>query len=148
MTLCDVNVYVNAHRPENAHHAFYRAWLGRLLDTARTFAYCEFILGSFVRIVTHPRIYRTPTPLPQAFAFTDAIRRHPRAIPLMPGARHWEIFQRLCVTASAAGNLTTDAYLAALAIECGAEWVTADLDFRRFSSLRCTLLRPSHSLDA
>ena len=54
----------------------------------------------------------------------------------MPGARHWAIFERLCKHAGAKGNLVADAYLAALAIERGCEWVTTDRDFSRFEGLK------------
>ena len=55
---------------------------------------------------------------------------------IAPGTRHWEIFERLCVTAGAKGNRVADAYLAALAIESGCEWITGDRDYSRFPGLR------------
>ena len=55
---------------------------------------------------------------------------------MTPGPRHWEIFARLCRESEARGNLVPDAYLAALAIESGCEWVTTDRDFSRFPGLR------------
>ena len=143
MRLCDVNILINAHRGESAEHAFYRRWLTRSLEARETFFYCEWILGAFVRIVTHPRIYRTPTPLPEALQFTDAIRSCPQGVGIMPGARHWSIFDQLCRKIGATGNLVPDAYLAALAIEANAEWVTADRDFVIFQpDLTLHLLRP------
>jgi predicted nucleic acid-binding protein len=57
-------------------------------------------------------------------------------VTLVPGERHWDIFQRLCREANAKGNLIPDAYLAALAIESGAEWITTDRDYARFPGLR------------
>jgi hypothetical protein len=62
---------------------------------------------------------------------------------LSPGPRHWQIFTGLCAETGARGNLIPDAYLAALAIETGSEWITTDGDYRRFPGLR---LR--HPLDA
>ena len=53
-----------------------------------------------------------------------------------PGERHWDIFARLCRDASAKGNLVADAYLAAMAIESGNEWITTDRDYARFPGLR------------
>ena len=53
-----------------------------------------------------------------------------------PGPRHWPTFERLCLAAGAKGNLVSDAYLAALAIESGNEWITTDRDFSRFPGLR------------
>lgn len=55
---------------------------------------------------------------------------------MSPGERHWEIFTRLCRSARARGNLVPDAYLAALAIESGTEWITTDRDYARFPGLR------------
>ena len=55
---------------------------------------------------------------------------------LAPGLRHWEIFRGLCVDAGAKGNLVPDAYLAAMVIESGCEWITTDRDFSRFKGLR------------
>ena len=143
MKLFDVNVVINAHRAENTGHVFYLQWLTDLLQSQETFLYCEWVLSAFVRIVTHPRIYRTPTPLDRAFAFTQEIRRLPNAVSIMPGARHWGIFEELCQRTGAKGNLIPDAYLAALAIEAGATWATADSDYTAFEpDLDCQLLRP------
>ena len=55
---------------------------------------------------------------------------------LSPGPRHWDIFERLCRAADATGNLVPDAYLAALAVEHGAELISADRDFARFAGVR------------
>jgi hypothetical protein len=141
--LFDVNVLIHAHRRENAGHRFCRDWLIGVLGGRATFLYCEWILASFVRVVTHPRIYRTPTPTETALEFTDEIRARENGIAIMPGARHWGIFADLCRRPGVVGNLVPDAYLAALAIEADAEWVTTDRDFERFEpDLRLELLRP------
>jgi predicted nucleic acid-binding protein len=68
--------------------------------------------------------------------FTDRMRNQPNCVPIAPGARHWDIFTSLCRSAGAKGNLVPDAYLAALAIESGSEWITTDRDFSRFPGLR------------
>jgi toxin-antitoxin system PIN domain toxin len=139
----DVNIMVNAHRGENVGHAFYHRWLTMCLQGPETFLYCEWILAAFVRIVTHPRVYRTPTPLPDALTFVEEVRRRPNGVSIMPGARHWEIFCGLCRRTAVTGNLVPDAYLAALAIEAQAQWVTADADFAVFEpDLTWELLRP------
>jgi uncharacterized protein len=64
------------------------------------------------------------------------LRRAPNAVLFQPGARHWEIFRRLCEQGNAKGNLVADAYHAALAIETGSEWQTTDRDYARFPGLR------------
>ncbi len=143
MRLFDVNVLVHAHRAENPDHDFYRGWLIELLTGRATFLYCEWVLSAFVRIVTHPRIYRTPTPISLALEFADEIRARPNGVSIMPGAHHWGIFERLCRETGIEGNLVPDAYLAALAIEAQAEWVSTDTDFARFEpDLTWMLLRP------
>lgn len=94
------------------------------------------MLSSFVRVVTHARIFPVPTPLATALAAADALRQQPNCVLLSPGPRHWEIFAGLCRSVGAKGNLVADAYLAALAIETGSEWITTDRDYSRFPELR------------
>jgi hypothetical protein len=143
MKLCDVNIFIRAHREETENHRFYRTWIEDLLSGQATFLYCEFVLSAFVRIATHPKILRPPTPLRLALAFSEQIRASSNGIGIMPGARHWQIFSDLCRTSDASGNLVPDAYLAALAIEAQAEWVTTDADFKTFEPhLNWTLLQP------
>ena len=57
-------------------------------------------------------------------------------MPILPGPRHYALFLDLCRRSNARGKLTPDAYLAALAIEHGCEWVSYDRDFARFPGLR------------
>jgi len=134
--LPDVNVLVYAHRPEAVDHHRYRGWLDEVLRSDAPFGIADTVLTGFVRIVTHPRIFKTPTPLDIALTFAAVIRDRPNAVLVAPADRHWDIFVRLCTTAGAKGNLVADAYLAALAIESGCEWVTTDRDYARFDGLR------------
>lgn len=87
-------------------------------------------------MVTHPCVFGDPTPLSFAQEFVVAIQDHPNAVTVSPGDRHWEIFWRLCQEVNAKGDFIADAFLAALAIEAGAEWITTDRDFVRFPYLR------------
>lgn len=136
MILCDVNVIVYAYRVESPDHERYAGWLRETTANEHAFGLSQLVLSRFLRIVTHPRVMKLPAPLAAAFAFTEALRSRPNAMTLDPGARHWSIFERLCRDARATGNLVPDAYLAALAIEHGAEFVTTDRDFARFPGLR------------
>ncbi|MET0217443.1 MAG: type II toxin-antitoxin system VapC family toxin, partial [Burkholderiales bacterium] len=86
--------------------------------------------------VTHPKVFIKPTPVGDALAFAGQLRDQPNCVPLQPGPRHWDIFRRLCLESGVKGNLVPDAYLAALAIESGSEWITTDRDFSRFKDLR------------
>ena len=136
MRLADVNVLVCAFRADSPGHAAHRAWVEDLLNSDEAYAVSDHVLAGFLRVVTHPKVFHPPTPLGPALAFARAFRERPNAIPVAPGARHWEIFTRLCREAEARGNLIPDAWLAALAIESGCEFVTSDRDYARFPGLR------------
>jgi toxin-antitoxin system PIN domain toxin len=96
----------------------------------------ELVLGGFLRVVTHPKVFQRPSPIEHALAFAEQLRRQANCIRIEPGLRHWEIFERLCLDCEARGNLVPDAYLAAMAIESGCEWITTDRDYSRFRGLR------------
>jgi uncharacterized protein len=136
MLCVDVNVLVFAHRPDAPDHAAYRTWLEAARRGSEPLGISPMVLNGFLRVVTHPRVFQDPTPLDTALASASAVRSSPNALELTPGARHWEIFTRLCREADARGNLVPDAYLAAMAIEAGATWCTADRDFARFPALK------------
>ena len=136
MRLVDVNVLVYAHRPDAARHQEYADWLRGLLAGEEPYGVSDLVLSSFLRIVTNPRVFKQPTPMEVALAFAEAVRAQPNCVPVEPGQRHWGIFIGLCRSGGVKGNLVPDAYLAALAIESGSEWVTTDRDFSRFPGLR------------
>lgn len=136
MQLVDVNVLVYAHRNDAVDHSTYRAWLDAWIESDAAFGMSEQVLQGFVRVVTHPRVFVRPTPLEMALEFAESIRSRPNCFPVRPGERHWGIFTRLCREAGAGGNLVADAWLAALAIESGSEWITTDRHFSRFRGLR------------
>lgn len=136
MILCDVNVLVYAHREDAVDHERYATWLGEALDSEQAYGVSEMVLSSFMRIVTNRRIVKVPATIGEALAFANELRQQPNAVLLSPGPRHWGIFERLGRDAGATGNLVPDAYLAALAIEHGAELITTDRDFARFDGLR------------
>jgi toxin-antitoxin system PIN domain toxin len=133
--LPDVNILVYAHRTESRDHEAYREWLESLVNGDQAYGMFDDVVGGFVRIVTHPRIYRQPSSIDEALTFAAYLREQPNSVPIRPGPRHWEIFARLCRKSGARGNLVPDAYLAALAIESGCELVTNDADFARFKGL-------------
>lgn len=136
MILCDVNVLVYAHKEGADRHDEYRTWLEEAMNGDEAFGVSDLVLSSVLRIVTHPRVFDPPSTWNQARGFADAVRSAPSAVPIAPGRRHWEIFIGLGGKAGVRGNLVPDAYLAALAIESGSEWITADRRFARYSGLR------------
>ena len=136
MILPDVNVLVYAFRPDARNHAAYRTWLESVVSGVTAYGISPQVLSSLIRITTHPRIFARPDPLADVVAFTKVLLDQPHCQIIEPGPRHWGIFTRLCQSADAKGNLVPDAWLAALAIESGCEWITCDRDFARFTGLR------------
>lgn len=142
MLLADVNVLVAAYRTDAPAHDACRSLVQRMVDGDLPYGVSDLVLSGFLRVVSHPRVFDPPAPLPAAMEFAQAVRDRPAAVPVTPGRRHWDIFRRLCQSAEARGNLVPDAYLAALAIESGCEWVTRDRGFARFDGLRWRHVRP------
>jgi hypothetical protein len=136
VVLFDVNVLVYAFRRDAPDHRRYHRFLEDCIRSDQAFGVSDLVLSGFLRVVTHPRVFNPPTPLEPALKFIQDLRRQPNYLEVRPGPRHWEVFANLCRKVSAKGNLIPDAYLAALAIESGSEWITADRDFSRFPGLR------------
>lgn len=135
MILSDINILVYAHREDSSDHEAFLTWLENTINSHQAYAVSSLVLSGFIRIVTHPKIFKQPSSLKDAFEFADTISEQSNCIHIEPGPRHWEIFNDLCHAVAAKGNLIPDAYLAALAIEHGCEWITTDRDFSRFPGL-------------
>lgn len=136
MLALDVNVIVSAFRADAPDHAVMREWLEAAVDDVEPVGVTDAVLGGAVRILTHPKVFHPPTLLQDALSETTRLREHPGVVTLTPGARHWEVFESLCRSADARGNLVADAQHAAVAVEHGATWVSKDRDFARFHGLR------------
>jgi toxin-antitoxin system PIN domain toxin len=134
--LPDVNVLLYAFRTDAVDHERYREWLEAVINGPAAYGISPQVICSVIRISTHPRIYAVPSRLDEAQHFARILLEQPNATLIRPGNRHWGIFERLCREASATGNLVQDAWLAALAIEAGCEWITTDRDYARFPGLR------------
>jgi toxin-antitoxin system PIN domain toxin len=135
MILIDVNVLVYAHREDVRDHLAYREWVESVINGNMKYGFSELVLSGFVRIVTHPRIFETPSSLAQALTFANQIRSSGQAICVAPGSKHWEFFLQCAEDINATGNAVADAYHAALAMEWDCQWVTTDKGFRRFKGL-------------
>ncbi len=94
------------------------------------------VQSGFVRVVTHPRVFKEPTPLDTALEFIEAVRGSPATVPIAPGERHWGIFTDVCRLLDARGGGVAEGFLAAMAIEQGATFVSADRGFAGFPGLR------------
>ena len=88
------------------------------------------VVASFLRLVTHPRVFPQPTPMAEALAFVDALLTAPGVErPALGG--EWTVLRQLCVDKSLAANDVPDAWLAAAAIHQGEHIVSFDADFRK-----------------
>ena len=136
MRCVDVNVLVDAHRIEAPDHDRWRTWLDDARRGDEKLGLINVALSGFLRIVTHPRIFKEPSPMSIALDFVDSLRASPAAMPVDPGPACWEKFRELCRDGGVRGNVVPDAFLAAAAIEAAATLVTADRGFARFPGLR------------
>jgi len=136
MILPDVNVLIHAFRADAPRHGQVKAWLEGVVNGDERYGVAEPVVSGFLRVVTDPRIYVHPTRLDEALDFAEQLMEPAHCTRVRPGPRHWSIFTRLCTEAHARGALVADAYLAAIAIEQGCEWITFDRDFARFHGLR------------
>jgi toxin-antitoxin system PIN domain toxin len=136
MLLPDVSVLVSAHREECEEHDKVKYWLEQQLGSPAAYAVSDAILADFIRVVTSPRIFRTPSTLEEAFAFAEAVRGRRNAISVTPGRRHWRIFTSMSAEGDARGNLAAIAWVAALAVESKLTLVTLDRSVERFPGLR------------
>lgn len=136
MRCVDVNVLVYAHRSDTPRHEEWAVWLDEARRGPETLGLIGSVATGFVRIVTHPRIFLEPTPLEVALDFVSALAESRSCRWVHPGPRHWELVNDLCRSTDAVGNRVPDAALAAIAIESGASFVTADRGFVRYPGLR------------
>ena len=136
MTLLDVNILVGAHREDAEQHREIRSWLESALREPAGIAVSELALSGCLRVITHPKIFKQPTPLALALEFLEDFRARDEVHVLGPGPGHWKIFIDLCRRGDARGNLVPDEFHAALAMELGCEWLTLDRGFARFPGLK------------
>ncbi len=136
MILPDVNVLVHAHNIHSPQHQALKAWWRRAIANPRPIGLPWVTMLGFLRITTHRSIFKEPLTATAAIRGIRGWLALPNVQILMPGDQHAEILFDLIAQAGTAGDLTTDAHLAALAIEYRAEIATTDADFARFRGLR------------
>ena len=136
MILPDISILVHAYNSDSSRHAAARCWWERTLADPRGVGMPWATVLGFIRIMTHRGIMDNPMRPSEAIRRVRTWLTHPRVQILTPGERHAEILFSLLEEIGTAGNLTTDAHLAALAIEYQAELASTDADFARFPWLR------------
>lgn len=136
MILPDINLLVYAYNRDAPHHAAARAWWEKLLSSAHPVGLPWAVCCGFVRMMTHPAVLVSPLGPAPAVAHVRSWFAQPNVEVVEPGPRHLDLLDRLLGHLGVGGNLTTDAHLAAIAIEYRAELHTNDTDFARFPGLR------------
>lgn len=136
MIAVDTNILVYAHREEMPAHRSATERLRRLVEGNAPWALPIFCIGEFVRVVTHPRVFRPPSSLDQALGFVEHILGSPAARLLTPGPEFPDRFAQTCRDADARGNLVFDAQIAATCVEHGVrEILSEDRNFARFGDV-------------
>jgi len=132
----DVNLLVYAHDRSSPVHSRARAWWEDLLNDSRLIGLSWMVLLGFIRVSTNSRIYRQPRAVEEILGFIEDWLTLPHVEIVQPTERHLEILSGFLRHLGAAGNLTPDAHLAALAVERGLILQTTDSDFARFPGLK------------
>jgi uncharacterized protein len=143
--IVDANVLLYAVNADAPHHEPSRRWLDDALGGGDTVGFSWVVLLAFIRLSTNPAVFTEPLDSDTGISIVRGWLGSPRAVIAEPTARHIDVLAGLLVDAGTAANLVNDAHLAALALEHGAELVTYDADFGRFSGVRWK--RPIELLD-
>ena len=140
MDLPDNNILINAIRPDAKHHRIAKDWLEDSLNSGRSIRLFPTVEVGFLRVVTNPRVFPSPTPFAEAWDFLRVLCSSPgvEVSAWTPEARlRWG---SLCAELGLVGNDCNDAILAALAMEKGLRLVTFDKGFKRFPGLDLLLV--------
>ena len=135
MRIVDLNILLYAVNADSPHHARARRWLEHAIGGPEAIALPWVVILGFLRITTSRQVFASPLDPAEAITIVGSWLARPNVVRLDPGDRHWQLLSALLTDVGAAGNLTTDAHLAALAIENGCELCSTDADFARFQQL-------------
>ena len=136
MIVVDVNLLIYAVNRDAPAHAAAKAWLEAAVSGTETVAFSWTVLLAFLRLTTRPGLFRNPLPVETAFDVVEDWLRQPSVVVVEPTAQHLRVMRELLLALGTGGNLTSDAHLAALALEHRAELCSSDHDFARFPRLR------------
>ncbi|WP_239078922.1 TA system VapC family ribonuclease toxin [Cellulomonas marina] len=131
-----MTVLVGALRADAPRHDLLRGWLEDAVADPEVLGLTDAVLGGTVRVLTHPRVFDPPSPLPDVLDAVAALRAAHGVERVTAGPRHWEIVDRLCRLVDARGDVVPHVQHAAVALEHGALWVSLDRAFARFPGLR------------
>ncbi len=136
MILLDANLLiyaVNEHAPLNRKA---KSWLESALSGPETVGFSWNVLLAFLRLTTRPGLFQNPLTVEAAFDLVASWLDQSSSTVVHPSPHHLRVLRELILPLGTGGNLTSDAHLAALAIEYGAELCSFDTDFARFQGLK------------
>jgi uncharacterized protein len=136
MIIPDLNLLIYAYNDQAPQHQLAREWWEELLNGQTPVGLPWITISGFIRLMTHPRILVAPLDVPSTLNHVRAWLAQPPVRIVQPGSRFEQLFLDYLARLGTAGNLTTDAQLAALAVEHQAELHSTDNDFARFVGLR------------
>lgn len=136
MILVDANLLIYAINEDLPQHRLAREWWESALSGEETVGLPWIVILAFLRITTHGRILVRPLSPEIALSYVQEWLDQPCTLAVAPGRAHWQVLRNLLEATGTAGNLTSDAHIAALAIEHGATVCSADNDFRRFPGVK------------
>jgi toxin-antitoxin system PIN domain toxin len=140
MILVDANLLIYAIDEESAHHSKARVWVEHILSDTTPVGIAWIVVLAFLRVTTIQRQTRKVLSTERAIAFVDSWLARPHVSLVLPSEQHWPILRNLLLVSGTSGNVTSDAHLAALAIEHGYTVFTADRDFGKFAGV--TVVNP------
>ena len=137
MIALDTNILVAFQRTEYAAHDRAVKVVRGIAEGRTPWALPWPCLHEFLAVVTHPRIFKTPTSLADALAVVSALLESPSLCLLNEGPAHWETLSCLVRAGRVSGPAVHDARIAAICLDHGVrELWTADRDFARFPDLK------------
>lgn len=131
--LVDINVLVAAFRLDHDQHAIAKQWLSDFLENAKplsTLLLAMPVVAGFTRLVTNPRVFKTPSKTHDALAFISGLLEL-KQVKWVNQSREWDSFEQLVSDKQLAGNDIPDAWLASLAISLNEPFVTFDKGFKQ-----------------
>lgn len=136
MILPDINLLIYAYDGSSPQHQRAKSWWVKYLSGTESVGIAWIVALGFIRLWTSARVFRNPMTVDQACGHVESWLTRPMVRVVHPGPRHAELAFALLRNEGAGGNLTTDAHLAALAMETNATVHTADADFARFAGVK------------
>ena len=137
MTAVDTNILVYAHRADSTWNTQADAVVTELAESREAWAIPWPCLFEFFAIVTHPKIYKPPTPVDEALLQIRAWLESPTLVLLSEGDGFYDTLEPVLKKSAVQGGAVHDARVAALCIRHGVKKLfSADRDFSRFPQLR------------